>query len=91
MYIIYETDFVINLKTFIIPFQVTYILNESNVKREIKGITHFCKKFNLNIGIIINYSVEKIEIVDGIQIQYVKLLDFLLNSHDYLLDLFHNK
>lgn len=87
----YETDFVIKLKAYIIPFQVTYKLNEGNIQREIKGITNFCKKFNLNSGVIINYNVEKVETVDGIQIQYVKLLDFLLNSNNYLLDIFHDK
>ena len=87
----YETDFVIKLKAYIIPFQVTYKLNEDNIQREIKGIINFCKKFNLNSGVIINYNVEKVETVDGIQIQYVKLLDFLLNSNNYLLDIFHDK
>ncbi len=87
----YETDFVIKLKNFIIPFQVTYILDESNIKREINGIIKFCKEFNLKNGIIINYKIEKVEIVDGIQIHYIKLLDFLLNSYNYLLNLFPNK
>lgn len=87
----YETDFVIKLKNFIIPFQVTYILNEGNIKREINGIIKFCKEFNLKNGIIINYKIEKVEIVDGIQIHYIKLLDFLLNSYNYLLNLFPDK
>jgi len=87
----YETDFVVKLKEFIIPFQVTYILDENNFKREINGITNFCRKFNLNKGIIISYNEEKIEIVDGIQIHYIKLLDFLLKSYNYLLNLFQNK
>ena len=80
----YEIDFIVKIKNTIIPVQVSYLLNETNVKGEVKGIIEFSKKFKTNYGIIINSNITEEQIYDGIKIKFIKLYEWLLNSNEYI-------
>ena len=80
----YEIDFIVKIKNTIIPVQVSYLLNETNVKREVKGIIEFSNKFKTKYGIIINSNITEEQIYDGIKIKFIKLYDWLINSNEYI-------
>ena len=82
----YEIDFIVKIKNAIIPVQVSYMINETNVKREVKGIIEFSKKFKTKYGIIINSKISEEQTFDGIKIKFVELYDWLLNSNEYIKD-----
>ena len=62
------------------------MINETNVKREVKGIIEFSKKFKTKYGIIINSKISEEQTFDGIKIKFVELYDWLLNSNEYIKD-----
>lgn len=80
----YEIDFIVKIKNAIIPVQVSYMINESSVKREIKSIIEFSKKFKTKYGIIINSNISEEQLYDGIKIKFVKLYEWLINSSEYI-------
>ena len=80
----YEIDFIVKIKNTIIPVQVSYLLNETNVKREVKGIIEFSNKFKTKYGIIINSNITEEQIYDGIKIKFIKLYDWVINSNEYM-------
>ena len=80
----YEIDFIVKIKNAIIPVQVSYMINETNIKREVKAIIEFSKKFKTKYGIIINSNTREEQIYDGIEIQFVKLYEWLINSNEYI-------
>ena len=80
----YEIDFIVKIKNTIIPVQVSYMINETNIKREIKGIIEFSKKFKTKYGIIINSNINQEQIYDGIKIKFIKLYGWLINSNAYI-------
>ena len=82
----YEIDFIVKIKNAIIPVQVSYMINETNVKREVKGIIEFSNKFKTKYGIIINSKISEEQTFDGIKIKFVELYDWLLNSNEYIKD-----
>ncbi len=75
---------IVKIKNTIIPVQVSYLLNETNVKREVKGIIEFSNKFKTKYGIIINSNITEEQIYDGIKIKFIKLYDWLINSNEYI-------
>ena len=62
------------------------MINETNVKREVKGIIEFSKKFKTKYGIIINSKISEEQIYDGIEIKFIKLYEWLINSNEYIKD-----
>ena len=80
----YEIDFIVKIKNAIIPVQVTYMINKTNVKREVKGIIEFSNKFKTKYGIIINSNINEEQSYDGIKIQFIKLYQWLINSNEYI-------
>jgi hypothetical protein len=80
----YEIDFIVKIKNAIIPVQVTYMINKTNVKREVKGIIEFSNKFKTKYGIIINSNINEEQSYDGIKIQFIKLYQWLINSNAYI-------
>ena len=60
------------------------MINETNVKREGKGIIEFSKKFKTKYGIIINSNINEEQSYDGIKIQFIKLDEWLINSNAYI-------
>jgi predicted AAA+ superfamily ATPase len=80
----YEIDFIVKIKNAITPVQVSYMINESSVKREIKSIIEFSKKFKTKYGIIINSNISEEQLYDGIKIKFVKLYEWLINSSEYI-------
>ncbi|WMT50587.1 MAG: ATP-binding protein [Ferroplasma sp.] len=80
----YEIDFIIKIKNTITPVQVSYLINENNMKREVKGLIDFSKKFNARSGIIVNSNIVEEKSYDGIKVKFVKLHDWLINSKEYL-------
>jgi predicted AAA+ superfamily ATPase len=80
----YEIDFIVKIKNAIIPVQVSYMINESSVKREIKSIIEFSKKFKTKYGIIINSNISEEQLYNGIKIKFVKLYEWLINSSEYI-------
>ena len=82
----YEIDFIVKIKNAINPVQVSYMINETNVKREVKGIIEFSKKFKTKYGIIINSKISEEQIYDGIEIKFIKLYEWLINSNEYIKD-----
>ena len=80
----YEIDFIIKIKNIVIPVQVSYLINENNMKREVNGIIDFSKKFKVRSGIIVNSNIGEEKSYDGIKVKFVKLYDWLLNSQKYL-------
>nr|WP_084273124.1 DUF4143 domain-containing protein [Picrophilus oshimae] len=82
----YEIDFIVKIKNFIIPVQSSYIINENNIKREVKGIIDFSEKFKIKSGIVINSNISGDKYYDGIKIRFIKLHDWLLNSYNYIID-----
>ena len=80
----YEIDFIVKIKNLIIPVQVSYMINETNIKREVKGIIEFSKKFKTKYGIIINSNKNEEQVYDGIKIRFVKLYEWLINANEYI-------
>lgn len=77
-----EVDFIIRQgKKIETICQVTYALdNESTKNREVKGLIACAKEFKQKHGMIITRDVEKIETIEGINIRFVPLWKFLLES-----------
>ena len=80
----YEIDFIIKIKNTITPVQVSYLINENNMKREVKGLIDFSKKFKAKCGIIVNSNIGEEKSYDGIKVKFVKLHEWLINSKEYL-------
>ncbi len=61
--------------------QVTYEMeNEKTRAREFKGLVNACKQYGLNRGLIITYGEEGRYEEDGIKIELVSLVSFLLDK-----------
>ncbi len=82
----YEIDFVVKIKNTIIPVQASYIIDENNIKKEIKGIIDFSEKFKIKSGIVINYNINGDKNYDGIKIKFIKLHDWFINSYNYIMN-----
>jgi len=75
-----ECDFIVVEKSRVVQaIQVTYeMLNEKTRLREFKGLVNACKQYNLNEGLIICYEEEGVYEEDGVRIELVSLVSFLL-------------
>ena len=82
----YEIDFIIKIGNIIIPVQASYMIDENNINREVKGIIEFSGKFKTKYGIIINSNISIDKTYDGIKIKFVRLYDWLINSYSYIAD-----
>jgi predicted AAA+ superfamily ATPase len=76
-----ECDFILkDLNNEFFPYQVTYILNEENEKREMEGLVNTCKKLHQNKGIIFTYEQEGTKKIKGINIQIIPVWKWLLQK-----------
>jgi predicted AAA+ superfamily ATPase len=75
-----ECDFVVVEKGKVIQaIQVTYEMSDNKTRtREVKGLVNACKYYNLDKGLIVAYDDEGIFEKDGVTIEIVSLVDFLL-------------
>ncbi len=73
-----ECDFIVSKDNKFFPFQITYELNENNIKRETEGLIEACKWFHLKNGVIITYDEEKDIRIDGIDIKIVPAWKWLV-------------
>jgi len=61
--------------------QVTYEMeNEETRAREFKGVVNACKQYSLDEGLIITYGEEGSYEEDGVRVELVSLVSFLLDS-----------
>lgn len=80
----FEVDFVIReglaIKEII---QVVYELNSEKTRgREVRGLVACARESGLDHGLIITKDFEKVEIVDGIKINFMPLWKWLLGLSD---------
>ncbi len=76
----YECDFIIKQGEKITDLiQVCWKLDEETQPREIDGLTNAMKKFKLKKGKIISWNDKKTEEKDGLKIEYIPLMEFLLD------------
>lgn len=75
-----ECDFVVVEKGKVVEaIQVTYEMEDEKTRtREFKGVINACKAYNLNRGLIITYDKEGTFTEEGIEIELVSLVSFLL-------------
>jgi hypothetical protein len=68
-----ECDFIVNENNTITQaIQVTYDMSNHDTKnREIKGLLHACKNFNLTNGVIVTYDTEDEMVQDDIKIELI--------------------
>jgi hypothetical protein len=60
--------------------QVVYDLNSLNILREKRGILKCAVELNPNSTLIINRNIKKVEVENGIRIEYMPIVDWLLNN-----------
>jgi predicted AAA+ superfamily ATPase len=76
----YECDFVLKeglkVKEAI---QVCWKLDEENKKREVIGLVSAMKKFKLKKGKVVNWDHKASEEIEGLKIEYVPLMEFLIS------------
>jgi len=77
-----ECDFVVVEKgTVTQAIQVTYEMQDEKTRaREFKGLVNACKAYKLDKGLIIAYEEEGVFEEDGVTIEVVSLVSFLLNG-----------
>lgn len=77
-----ECDFIVTQKgTVRHAIQVTHNMQDEKTQtREIKGLVNACKEYGLTKGIIITYEEEDLVEVDGVIIEVVSLVEFLLDK-----------
>ncbi len=75
-----ECDFIVVEKGKVTQaIQVTYEMESEKTRaREFKGLINACKYYNLRHGLIVSYEEEGIFEVDGIRIEVLSLVNFLL-------------
>lgn len=75
-----ECDFIVVDRGRVIQaIQVTYSMENSDTrKREIKGLVNACKRFGLTKGLIVSYEEREECVVDGVEVEVVPLVEFLL-------------
>ncbi len=80
-----ECDFVVVEKGSVIEaIQVTYEMSEEKTReREFKGLFNACKEYNLNHGLIITYDEEGVYERDGVSIELLSLVSFLLTEQSF--------
>ena len=77
-----ECDFVVVEKGRVTQaIQVTYEMENENTRaREFKGLVNACKQYSLDEGLIVTYGEEGSYEEDGIKIELVSLVSFLLKD-----------
>ena len=77
-----EVDFITRNRDGIKIYQVSYDLTDPKTEnREVKALLAAMAEFNLKTGIILNQEIEKTEMIDGKQIQYIPLWKWLLQKY----------
>jgi len=74
----YEVDIVLNEKGKITPIEVKY--RKHIVKKDLKNLIRFCKKFNLENAVIITKDILKQERIGKINIRFIPAWKFLLEN-----------
>ena len=75
----YECDFILKTGEQVTDaIQVCWKLDEENKKREVGGLVSAMKRFRLKKGRIVNSEVKGEEEIDGLKIEYIPLMEFLL-------------
>jgi len=77
-----ECDFVVVEKGRVVQaIQVTYEMEKEKTRaREFKGLINACKQYDLHRGLIITYEEEGIYEEDGVKIEVISLVSFLLRE-----------
>lgn len=75
----YECDFILKKGEKVVDaIQVCWKIDETNKEREVRGLLASMKKFNLKKGKIVNLDHKNVEKIDGLTVEYIPLLEFLL-------------
>jgi predicted AAA+ superfamily ATPase len=76
-----ECDFILLKNEKALPVQVSYSITDPDTyDRELSGLLHACKKLNSKTGVLISTTPRQNEKIEGIRIEYVSALDFLLGK-----------